>query len=136
MPDVPLPIVERLRAICLALPDAYEENAWTGVRWCIRKRTFAHVLMVDEAGPDAYARFVATEGPVAVVTFRAPGDELEAFVQAGPPYFVARWGRDVVGLELRDDTEWTELAEMLTDSFCVLAPRKLVARVHLPGPSD
>jgi hypothetical protein len=67
------------------------------------------------------------------VTFRAPGEELEAFRQAGAPWFVARWGRDVVGLELRDDTDWDELAELLTDSFCVLAPQKLVARVERPG---
>jgi hypothetical protein len=39
-----------------------------------------------------------------------------------------------VGLELRDDTDWDELAELLTDSYCVLAPQKLVARVDRPTP--
>lgn len=133
MPDVARETVERLRTICLALPDAYEETAWTGVRWCIRNKTFAHALVIDDSKPEAYARFVADQGPVMIVTFRAPGDELEAFRHSGPPFFVARWGRDVVGLELRDDTDWAELAELLTDSFCVLAPHKLVARVERPG---
>ncbi|AXT86187.1 hypothetical protein C6I20_14035 [Aeromicrobium sp. A1-2] len=135
MADVSREIVERLRAICLALPEAHEQTAWTGVRWRVRTRTFAHVLLIDDGRPDAYARFVADHGPVTVVTFRAPGDELEAHRQAGPPYFVARWGRDVVGLELREDTDWDELAELLTDSFCVMAPRKLVDRVERPGPA-
>jgi hypothetical protein len=130
--DVALDVVDRLRAICLALPGAYEEIAWTGVRWRVRGRTFAHALVIDDGRPEAYARFVSDEGPVTVVTFRAPGEELEALRQAGPPVFVARWGRDVVGLELRDDTDWDELGELLTDSFCVLAPRKLVAQVARP----
>ena len=133
MADVSLDVVERLRAICLALPETYEETAWTGVRWCVRNKTFGHVLTIDDGKPDAYARFIATEGPVTVLTFRAPGDEIEAFRQAGPPFFVARWGRDVVGLELRDDTDWDEVAELMTDSFCVMAPQKLVGRLELPG---
>ena len=136
MADVSLDVVERLRAICLALPETYEETAWAGLRWCVRKRTFAHALVIDDGRPEAYARFIADEAPVTVVTFQAPGDELEAIRQAGPPYFFAGWGRDVVGLELRDDTDWDGLTELLTDSFCVLAPQKLVARVRRPSAAD
>jgi hypothetical protein len=33
-------IVERLRTVCLGLPNTYEEQAWVGTRWCIRKQTF------------------------------------------------------------------------------------------------
>src|SRR5215203_2923779 len=40
----------------------------------------------------------------------------------------------VVGLVLDDDTDWDELAELLTDSYCVQAPRALAERV--PRPSD
>ena len=31
--DPPEAVVERLRAICLALPDAYEQKASAGTRW-------------------------------------------------------------------------------------------------------
>ena len=34
-------------SLCLALPEAYEEEAWVGTRWRIRTKTFAHVLMID-----------------------------------------------------------------------------------------
>ncbi|MEJ7635537.1 MmcQ/YjbR family DNA-binding protein [Aeromicrobium sp.] len=132
MPDVALDVVERLRAICLGLPEAYEETAWTGVRWRVRTKTFAHVLVIDDGKPGPYARFVSTDGPVTVVTFRAPGEELEAFRQSPQPFFVARWGRDVVGLELHGDTDWDELGELLTDSFRVMAPQGLAARANLP----
>ena len=32
-----------------------------------------------------------------------------------------------------DDTDWTELAELLTDSYCLQAPAKLAARVERPA---
>ena len=53
---VPRDVVAKLRLICLGLPDAYEESAWVGTRWCIRKKNFAHVLMIDAGWPPAYAR--------------------------------------------------------------------------------
>jgi hypothetical protein len=33
-----------------------------------------------------------------------------------------------MGLVL-DDPDWDEVAELVTESFCVMAPKKLVARV-------
>ena len=44
--DVPVPEswVERLADIALALPDAYQEQAWVGERWRVRGRTFARTL--------------------------------------------------------------------------------------------
>lgn len=39
----------------------------------------------------------------------------------------------MVGLRLDADTDWTEVAELLTESYCVLAPKKLVALVDRPG---
>lgn len=44
--QVPAAVVERLRAICLALPGAAEEPAWVGIRWWVRRKAFAHVLVV------------------------------------------------------------------------------------------
>ena len=43
--------VERLASFALALPDAYQEEAWVGERWRVRGRTFAHVLRVEPDGP-------------------------------------------------------------------------------------
>jgi hypothetical protein len=128
--DVPTEIVDRLRAVCLGLPEAYEEPAWVGTRWRIRKRTFAHVLTIDAGHPAAYARAADAEGPISVITFRSPLEELDALTNAGHPYFRARWGRDVVGLVIEDDIDWDEVGELLTESYCVLAPKKLIALVN------
>ena len=122
--DVPDDVEVRLRECCLSLPDAYEERAWKGTRWMVRKKTFAHVLGVEVGA----ARMV-------VLTFRSAGEELEVLRNAGHPFFVLGWGRDAVGMELDADTDWDEVRELLTESFCVLAPQKLVALVDRPDGS-
>jgi hypothetical protein len=120
--DVPEVIEARLRAACLALPDAYEESAWVGTRWMVRKKTFAHVLGV----------VVGDEAPVVVLSFRSAGEELEVLRNAGHPFFVLGWGRDAMGMVLTSDTDWDEVRELVTESFCVMAPKKLAARVVRP----
>lgn len=49
-PEVAKTILTRLRKACLVLPEVREEQAWVGTRWCIRKETFAHVLMIADDG--------------------------------------------------------------------------------------
>jgi hypothetical protein len=135
--DVPPGVVAKLRAICLTLPDAYEEEAWAGTRWLVRKRTFAHVLAVEGRSDSAHTRAAKgdaddTAGPTTLVTFRSAGEELAMLREAGHPYFYAGWGRDVVGVVLEGEIDWDEVAELMTESYCVLAPKKLVALVDRP----
>ena len=135
MPDhaeVPLELVTQLRSRCLALPEAYEEEAWVGTRWRIRKKTFAHVLVVDSGWPPAYAQAAACDGPITVMTFRSSGAELDALGNAGYPYFRPRWFPDIVGMVLDGDADWDAVAEVLTQSYCVMAPKKLVALIDRP----
>jgi hypothetical protein len=127
--------VDRLRSICLALPDAYEEPAWVGTRWMVRKKTFAHLIDIDEDSPPSLAKVRAVaELPVTVVTFRSVGQELRALRSSGYPFFYAGWGRDVVAMALDGATDWEEVRELLTESYCLLAPQKLLALVERPGP--
>jgi hypothetical protein len=120
--DVPIEVVGELRSVCLGLPEAYEEQAWAGTRWRIRKRTFAHVLTVDSA-----------DGPVSVITFRSSGPELDALRGAGHPFFRPGWGTNVVGMVLGADVDWEEVAELVTESYCVLAPKRLAELVDRPS---
>jgi hypothetical protein len=131
--DVPAEIVDDLRSVCLRLPEVDEEAAWVGTRWVVRGRTFAHVLVVDDGWPPAYARAAGEDGPIVVLTFRASGTDLEALRQGGPPFFAPPWRVDEVGLVLGDAVDWTEIAELLTDSYCLQAPRDLARSVVRPG---
>lgn len=123
--DVPDDVIDRLRAICADLPDAYEEPAWVGVRWRVRKKTFAHVLAIDDEGAERRV----------VLTFRSDGEELEVLQHAGPPFYVLGWGRNALGVEIDDRTDWDELRELVTDSFCGMAPKKLAALVDPVPPT-
>ncbi len=118
-PPVPAAMVSRLRSLLDRFPDCREEDAWVGVRWRIGDATVAHVF----GGEDQLFR----------VTFRAEHSELMAFERLGAPYFRASWGENVVGLLLDADTDWEELAELLTDSYCLQAPPRLAEQVVRPG---
>ncbi len=118
-PDVPDEMAKRLVAIMAELPQCEVEDAWVGVRWRVGQATVAHVF----GGEDQLIR----------ITFRAEPEEVMAFQHLGEPYFRAEWGRDVVGLVLDERTDWGELAELLTDSFCIQAPDYLARQVPRPG---
>ncbi len=128
-------VVDRLRAICLGLPEAYEERAWVGTRWVVRKRTFAHIATVVDGWPPAFARVAESDGPLTILVFRSEGDELGMIQNSGPPFLNAGWGRDAVGMVVDDATDWDEVTELLTESYCVMAPQKLVDQVDRP-PAD
>ena len=128
--DVAPAIVAELRAICLRLPEAYEEQAWAGTRWMIRKRNFAHVVAIDAGWPPAYARAAHNDGPITVLTFRAADTDLDALTHAGHPYFKPVWFRDIVGMILDADVDWDVVADLVTDSYCIMAPKKLAAAVR------
>ncbi|MDT0276867.1 hypothetical protein [Blastococcus goldschmidtiae] len=78
-----------VRAIALALPEAYEEPAWVGTRWRVRSRTFAHLLTIEGGRPQSHARAAGTAGPCRILTFRSSGLELETLRRTGPPFFAA-----------------------------------------------
>jgi hypothetical protein len=134
-PDVDPRYIERLGAICLALPEVVEEDAWVGVRWSIRKKNFAHLVAIADGRPAAYAEAAGTTGPATVLTFRSAGEELVALSAVGPPFFQPVWFRDIVGLVLPDEpaaVDWDEVAELVTESYRLLAPKRFAAQVPAP----
>lgn len=116
-PLVPEEWVQRLDGLLSTFPRCAAEDAWTGVRWRVGQQTVAHVF----GGHDQLFR----------ITFRAEPDEVMAFRHLGAPYFVV--GGNAVGILLDDDTDWEELAELLTDSYCLQAPDRLAAQVTRPS---
>lgn len=114
-PTVPDALIRRLDDVFADLPECYRERAWVGQRWRVGTATVAHVF----GGEDQQLRLV----------FRAPEAEMMAFEHLGPSHFKAGWGSNVVGIIFDDDTDWGDVAEMLTDSYCLQAPARLVAQL-------
>jgi predicted DNA-binding protein (MmcQ/YjbR family) len=122
--EVPEDIVERIRTLCLALPEVtvridYSRTSArsTAQSFDIRRRSFCLlVAVVDSAGK-----------PVTLLVLRADPDEREVLLAIGHPFFPSRAGRDRIGVVLTDDTDWEEIRELVTESYRVLAPKKLTA---------
>jgi hypothetical protein len=122
--EVPEDIVERVRTLCRTLPevtvrvdDSLTRTRSTAYSFDIRRRSFC--LLVAAAGPAGK--------PVPLLVLRADPDEREAMLSTGHPFFAPRAGRDRIGVLLTDDTDWEEIRELTTESYRVLAPKKLIA---------
>ncbi|MEO6713771.1 MAG: MmcQ/YjbR family DNA-binding protein [Mycobacteriales bacterium] len=123
-PLVPEEWVLRLDAVLVRLTGCRMESAWTGTRWRVGTATVAHVF----GGEDQRFR----------ITFRGEPDEVHAFEHLGEPYFRSDWGGNVIGLLLDEGSDWEELAELLTESYCLQAPAHFAEQVARPGriPTD
>ena len=122
-------VVARLGATALALPEAYEEDAWTGVRWRIRAKTFAHVMVAQAGFESSFRDITGVAEPTTVLTFHAAGDELLALGHSGLPFYKPPWSPTIVGMVIGDDTDWAEVADLVTESYRVSAPQKLVRQL-------
>lgn len=122
-------VLAAVRSICASLPETVEEAAWVGTRWRVRSHTFAHVLVVANGWPPAYAKALGSDGPATLLMFRSVGDELGVLRAMGPPFFAPPWRADEVGMVLGAEVEWEEIGELIADSYCAVAPKKLAALV-------
>ena len=122
--EVPEDIFERVSTLCLALPevtvrvDASRTRARsTAHSFDIRRRSFCLLVATEDS----------TGKPVPLLVLRADPDDREALLSIGHPYFALRGGRDRIGVWLTDATDWEEIRELVTESYRVLAPKKLTA---------
>ena len=122
--EVPEDIVERVRGLCLALPEV---TVWIDGS-LTRSRSTAQSFDIRRR---SYCLLVATEGrtgkPVPILVLRADPDAHDELLSIGRPFFAPRAGRDRIGVWLTDDTDWEEIHELVTASYRVLAPKKLTA---------
>jgi len=122
--EVPEDIAERIRTLCLALPEvtvrvdgSLTRTRSTAQSFDIRRRSFC--LLVAREGPAGK--------PVPLLVLRADPDERDALLSMGLPFFASRAGRDRIVVVLTGDTDWEEIRELVTESYRILAPKKLAA---------
>lgn len=112
MVDPGHPLVERVRRICLALPEAVEVEAWGRPTFRAAKPIFVHVAATSEQ-------------PLSIVVKTDPEEHL-ALLQDGRFYGVPYYSRDHwVGADLdAPDTDWGLLAELIETSYRQVANRR------------
>lgn len=110
---VPHDIAGRLRAICLALPEAAEREAWSDPTWRVRERIFA-MLKQGDGRPSVWLK--APEGSQAILI----GADPDRFHR--PPYVGHKgW----VGMRLDNAPDWGEVDSLIRRSYSLIAPRAL-----------
>ena len=116
----------RLRKLCLALPEAHEVEAWGEPTFRVRNKLFAMY-----AAPNNHHG----GGRPAVWCKAAPGNQ-SLMVRAAPdrffvPPYVGPSGW--VGVWLDRNPDWTEVRDLMCDSYRLIAPRKLQAALDQGG---
>ena len=112
--------VERLRALCLALPEVTERASHGEPTWFVRgAKTF--VTLADHHHDDRTAFWCA-----------APPGAQEALVAGEPerycrPPYVGH--RGWVGVWLDVPVDWDDVVERVVDAYRTVAPARLVARL-------
>ena len=85
------------------------------------------------AGRPRIARAAGSDGPITVLTFRSSGAELDQLRHRGRPFFAPPWRADEVGVVLDAGVEWEEIQQLVTESYCALAPKRLRDLVARPA---
>jgi predicted DNA-binding protein (MmcQ/YjbR family) len=110
-------ITDQLRAICLALPEATEKEAWGDPTFRVRDKIFA----MEKRGDGRVSVWLkAPEGFQQMIVGRDP----EAYFV--PPY-VGHSGW--IGIRLDKRPDWHEVAKMIERSYRLVAPKRLASRL-------
>jgi hypothetical protein len=116
--------LEALRRLCLALPETTERLSHGEPTWFVRGRK-VFVTYADHHHDDVLAFWCAA----------GPGVQ-EALVASGPERFFAPpyvGGRGWLGVRLDVPVDWDEIAELVTDAYRQVAPKRLVAELDASG---
>jgi hypothetical protein len=111
------PAIQRLRELCLALPEAFEKEAWGE---CTFRVTGGSMFaMTDNHHHGSKHIAVWVKAPREVQEILVNADAKRFFV---PPYVGSKgW----LGVRLDYKVDWDELAEILRDGYSMSAPKRL-----------
>ena len=110
--------LDRLREICLALPEATEKEAWGDPTFRVRDKIFA-MHKVGDGRVSAWCK--APPGAQAVLV----GSDPDRFFV--PPYV---GHRGCVGVRLDGEIDRDELADLVEESYRMTAPKRLSALLN------
>jgi hypothetical protein len=110
--------LDRIRAVALSLPEATERpfGGHTSPAFRVRDKIF---VMVSEDTSS-----MTLKAPKGVQGILVNSDGERFFV----PRYVGSKGWVGVRLDLKKPPDWEEIAELVCESYCLTAPKRLVTR--------
>ena len=125
---MPPSLIAKLRRLALALPEAHEVEAWGEPTFRVRNKLFAmHAAAGNHHG----------EGREAVWCKAAPGNQGLMVAAAPDRFFVPPYvgPSGWIGIWLDARTDWSELTVLLSESYRLVAPKRLAAALSGDGVS-
>jgi hypothetical protein len=115
-------VLARLRRICLTLPETSERLSHGAPSFFVRGKTCFLMLLDDHHGDGRFA--IWCPAPPGDQQLLVDADSEKFFV---PPYVGHRgW----LGVRLDRGLDWEEVAGIVEDAYCTVAPKKLVEELH------
>jgi predicted DNA-binding protein (MmcQ/YjbR family) len=113
-------LIERVRALCLALPEAFEVEAWE------------HPTFRVGSGRGRMFCIAADDG--SSIRVKADPIEREALLEQGDPFYMPAYvgHKGWIGVQLDERADWEEVAELVATSYCLIAPKRLAREVTKP----
>jgi hypothetical protein len=113
-------LAERLRVICLALPEVTERPSHGAPAFFVRdKKSFLQLWASGHHDDDfPHLWCAAPPGAQAELVAGAPDRIFR------PPYV---GGRGWIGVRLDGEVDWAEIAELCEDAYRAVAPARLIA---------
>jgi hypothetical protein len=114
--------IERLREICLALPETSEVEAWGEPTFRVKGKIFAmHASADTHHGAGRPAVWILSVSMEQDLVLRARPDRYFKPPYVGPSGWIGAW--------LDRNPPWSEIAELLRDGWRRRAPKKLAATI-------
>jgi predicted DNA-binding protein (MmcQ/YjbR family) len=114
-------LIERVRTLCLALPEAFELEAWE------------HPTFRVGSGRGKMFCIAAEDG--SSIRLKADPLEREALLAQGDPFYFPPYvgSKGWVGIRLdHPRIDWEEIAELIATAYCLIAPKRLAEQVTSP----
>jgi predicted DNA-binding protein (MmcQ/YjbR family) len=111
--------MERVRALCLALPEAFELTTWD------------HPTFRVGGGRGKIFCTAAADG--SAITVKADPLERRSLLEQGEPFYLPPYvgPKGWIGAHTAH-ADWQELAELIATSYCLVAPKRLARQVSAP----
>jgi predicted DNA-binding protein (MmcQ/YjbR family) len=114
-------LIEPVRRLCLALPEAFEVEAWE------------HPTFRVGSGRGKMFCIAADDGTS--IRVKADPIERESLLEQGDPFYMPAYvgHKGWIGIQLDDErADWEEVAELIATSYCLIAPKRLAREVTKP----
>jgi predicted DNA-binding protein (MmcQ/YjbR family) len=103
-----------IQRICLGFPDAIEKETWGIATFRVNDKMFVTCAAEGAEEP--------------TMTMKAPPGEQQILLDAADQFFYPSYvgSKGWIGVRLSKDTDWEEIAELVEDSYRMIAPKGLL----------